>query len=104
MAYGSEVVIELKPSGGSHFLSQDLYKQYYEGLSKYLFVLTDPTGIVYPAEPATPAISSTGAILVKDGVHEIGETGAPYGNFSITISAGSVFAHTVTYLYDAIIE
>jgi len=69
-----------------------------------LFVVTDPTGIVYPAELATPVISSTGAILVKDGVHEMGETNAPNGNFSITISAGSVFAYTVTYLYDAIIE
>jgi hypothetical protein len=39
---------------------------------------------------------------VKDGVHEIGEMDAPHGNFSFTISAGAVFAYTVTYLYDAI--
>ena len=104
MAYGGEVVIELKPSGGSHFLSQDNYKHYHEGPSQYLFVISDPTGIVYPAGSATPAISSTGAILVKDGVHKIGEIDAPHGNFSITVSAGSVFAYTVTYLYDAISE
>lgn len=104
MAYGGEVVIELKPSGGSHFLSEDRYKHYHEGSSQYLFVVSDPTGIVYPAEPASPAISSTGAILVKDGVHEIGEMDAPHGNFSIAISAGSVFAYTVTYLYDSITD
>ncbi|MFC1893682.1 hypothetical protein ACFLYR_06630, partial [Chloroflexota bacterium] len=102
MAYGGEVVIELKPSGGSHFLSEDRYKHYHEGKSQYLFVVTHPTGIVYPAEPASSAKGSTGGILVKDGVHEIGETDAPHGNFSFTISAGSVFAYTVTYLYDAI--
>ena len=104
MAYGGELTIELKPSGGAHFLYQDLYKHYHEGYSQYLFVLVEPTGPVFPDGPGSPARSATGTLLVKDGVYEIGEADAPHGNFSFTISAGSVFAYSVTYLYDAIID
>jgi hypothetical protein len=104
MIYGGEVIIELKASGQSHFLYQEGYQHYHQGSSQYLFAVPDPTGMVYPVEPNTPARSSTGTILVMDGAHEIGEMDAPHGNFSFTISAGSVFTYTVTYLYDAITE
>jgi hypothetical protein len=73
-------------------------------VSQYLFVIEDPTYAVYPVEPGDPARSATGTILVKDGVYEIGESNAPHGNFSFTISAGSVFTYTITYLYDGVTE
>ena len=104
MAYGGELTIDLKPSGGSHFLTQDFYKHYHEGDSQYLFVITDHTGLVYPVEPASPALSSTGALLVMDGFHEIGEADAPHGNFSITFALGGAFAYTTTYIYDAFVD
>lgn len=104
MTYGGEVVIELKSSGLSHFLTQEGYKRYHEGDSQYLFVVTDPTRIVYPVGPISPVGSSTGTILVKNGVYEVGEFNAPHGNFSFTISAGQVFSYTVTYLYDGDVD
>jgi hypothetical protein len=102
MAYGSELIIQLLPSGSSHFLYEDAYKRFHEGDSQYLFHLTEPTGMVGPPGSMEPSAGASGEILVKNGVYNVGDFNAPYGNFSFSISAGGVFFYTVTYRYQAV--
>ena len=102
MAYGGELVIQLLPSGYSHFFYEEAYKRFQEGYSQYLFTLTEQTGMVGPPGSMEPSASASGEILVKNGVYNVGDFDALYGNFSFSISAGGVFYYTVTYLYEAV--
>lgn len=108
MAYGGEVVTAFYVSGVSHFLNQPKYKEYQRGNSQYLFVPVDNPGTVYPVDPGfvTPIGSDLFSFYVRDAgaAQLVGEADAPHGNFTIRVSAGSVFVYDVTYLYEAIAD